>query len=140
MRLIILTTFVNIHLIIRIPYYFSEYCTQNNRLTMKKLLLILLCLPMIGFASFPVLENEKKESVEYSKMAVFTDSDDTIHYVLGFMVGCLSFMLFFLPLLFLFSKNKAFRKGIYIGLGVLLVILLVLLSDFADTGFGLTIM
>ena len=107
---------------------------------MKKLLLILFCLPMIGFASFPVLENVKQESIEYSKIADFSDSDDIIYYVLGFVLGFLSFMLLFLPLLFLFSKNKAFRKGIYIGLLALLVTLIVLLSDFANTGFGLTIM
>ena len=95
---------------------------------------------MIGFASFPVLENVQQNSIKYSKTAVFPDSDDTIHYVLGFAVGFLSIMLLFLPLLFLFSKNKAFRKGIYIGLAALLVILIVLLSDFSDTGFGLTIM
>tara|TARA_Y100000766_G_scaffold257462_1_gene245004 strand:+ start:534 stop:821 length:288 start_codon:yes stop_codon:yes gene_type:complete len=95
---------------------------------------------MIGFASFPVLENVKKESIEYSKIAVFSDSEDIIHYVLGFFVGFLSIMFLFLPLLFLFSKNKAFRKGIYIGLIALLVTLIALLSDFADTGFGLTIM
>ena len=107
---------------------------------MKKLLLILFCLPIIGFASFPILENEQHSKIKYSKTTVFSDSDDTIHYVLGFVVGSLSFMLFFLPLLFLFSKNKAFRKGIYIGLAALLVILIALLSDFANTGFGLTIM
>ena len=107
---------------------------------MKKLLLILLCLPMISFASFPVLENVQQDNIKYSKTAVFSDSDDIIHYVLGFVVGFLSIILFFFPLLFLFSKNKAFRKGIYIGLAALLVIFLVLLSDFANTGFGLTIM
>ena len=107
---------------------------------MKKLLLILLCLPMIGFASFPVLENVQENSIKYSKTAVFSNSNDTIHYVLGFVVGFLSIILLFLPLLFLFSKNKSFRKGIYIGLAALLVIFLVLLSDFANTGFGLTIM
>ena len=107
---------------------------------MKKLLLILLCLPMISFASFPVLENVQQESIKYSKTAVFSDSDDIIYYVLGFVVGFLSIILLFLPLLFLFSKNKAFRKGIYIGLAALLVIFLVLISDFANTGFGLTIM
>ena len=107
---------------------------------MKKLLLILLCLPIIGFASFPVLENVQQNSIKYSKTAVFSDFDDTIHYVLGFIVGCLSLMLFFFPLLFLFSKNKAFRKGIYIGLVALLVTLIALLSVFSSTGFGLTIM
>ena len=95
---------------------------------------------MIGFASFPVLENVQENSIKYSKTAVFSNSNDTIHYVLGFVVGFLSIILLFLPLLFLFSKNKAFRKGIYIGLAALLVILIVLLSDFSDTGFGLTIM
>ena len=95
---------------------------------------------MIGFASFPVLENAKQESIEYSKITVLSDSDDIIYYVLGFVVGSLSFILFFLPLLFLFSKNKAFRKGIYIGLAALLVALIALFSVFADTGFGLTIM
>ena len=95
---------------------------------------------MIGFASFPVLENAKQESIEYSKITVLSDSDDIIYYVLGFVVGSLSFTLFFLPLLFLFSKNKAFRKGIYIGLAALLVALIALFSVFADTGFGLTIM
>ena len=107
---------------------------------MKKLLLILLCLPMISFASFPVLENVQQDNIKYSKTAVFSDSDDIIHYALGFVVGFLSIIFLFLPLLFLFSKNKAFRKGIYIGLAALLVIFLVLLSDFANTGFGLTIM
>ena len=95
---------------------------------------------MIGFASFPVFENAQQESIEYSKTADFYDSDDIIYYVLGFVVGFLSFMLLFFPLLFLFSKNKAFRKGIYIGLVALLVTLMVLLSDFSNTGFGLTIM
>ena len=38
------------------------------------------------------------------------------------------------------NKNKAFRKGIYIGLATLFVALIALLSVFADTGFGLTIM
>ena len=107
---------------------------------MKKLILILMCFPIIGFASFPVLENVQQNSIKYSKTAVFSDSDDTINYVLGFIVGYLSFMLFFLPLLFLFSKNKAFRKGIYIGLVALLVTLIALLSVFSSTGFGLTIM
>ena len=107
---------------------------------MKKLLLILLCLPMISFASFPVFENVQQDNIKYSKTAVFSDSDDIINYVLGFVVGFLSIIFLFLPLLFLFSKNKAFRKGIYIGLAALLVIFLVLLSDFANTGFGLTIM
>jgi len=93
---------------------------------------------MISFASFPVLENVQQDNIKYSKTAVF--SDDIIHYVLGFVVGFLSIIFLFLPLLFLFSKNKAFRKGIYIGLAALLVIFLVLLSDFANTGFGLTIM
>ena len=95
---------------------------------------------MIGFASFPVFENAQQESIEYSKTADFSDSDDIIYYVLGFVVGFLSFMLLFFPLLFLFSKNKAFRKGIYIGLVALLVTLMVLLSDFSNTGFGLTIL
>ena len=95
---------------------------------------------MIGFASFPVLENVQQDSIKYSKKAIFSDSDDIINYVLGFVVGFLSIILLFLPLLFLFSKNKAFKKGIYIGLAALLVIFLVLISDFANTGFGLTIM
>ena len=60
---------------------------------------------MIGFASFPVLENVKQESIEYYKTADFSDSDDIIYYVLGFVLGFLSFMLLFLPLLFLFSKR-----------------------------------
>ena len=110
---------------------------------MRKLLLLLITITTftnVSYASFPVLENVQENSIKYSKTPVFSNSNDTIHYVLGFVVGCLSFMLLFLPLLFLFSKNKAFRKGIYIGLAALLVIFLVLLSDFANTGFGLTIM
>jgi|TARA_B110000483_G_scaffold243307_1_gene332419 hypothetical protein len=67
----------------------------------------------LAYASFPVLENIQQDSVKYSEITTFSDFEDNIYSVLGFVVGFLSILLYFLPLL-LFSLNKAFRRGIYV--------------------------
>ena len=96
---------------------------------MKRIFLLLFILTTVSnfsYASFPVLENVKKSSVKHIESTVFLDSEDVIYYGLGFFVGFLSVLLYFLPLLFLFFPNKSFRKGIYIGLITLLVTLFLL--------------
>ena len=106
---------------------------------MKRIFFFLFMLTAISnfsYASFPVLENVKQDSIKYSTTAAFSESEVIIYYVLGFIVGFLSFILFFLPLFFLFSPNKAFRKGIYIGLVSILTVfatVYALFSIFSNT-------
>ena len=110
---------------------------------MKKLLLILICLfslNTLAYASFPVLEKIQQDSVKYSEITTFSDSEDNIYSVLGFVVGFLSILLYFLPLLLLFSPNKAFRRGIYVGLLTMVILIVGFLSWILASGGEFVIM
>ena len=110
---------------------------------MKKIILLLITLTTIVnvcYASFPVLENTQQNSVNYSEIASFSDSEDGIYSVLGFVVGFLSIFLYFLPLFLLFLPNKAFRKGIYLGLLSMVILIVGLLVWFFSSGAEIVIM
>ena len=70
----------------------------------------------------------------------FSDHEDGIYSVFGFVVGFLSIFLFFLPLFLLLLPNKSFRRGIYVGLLTLAVLIIGLLSLILASGGGLVIM
>ena len=110
---------------------------------MRKLLLLLITLVTltnVSYASFPVLENVQQDSVKYSEIATSSDPEDGIYSVLGFVVGFLSGLLFFLPLLLLFLPNKSFRRGIYVGLLTMVILIVVALIVIIVSGGGLVIM
>ena len=92
---------------------------------MKKIILLIIILtPFSNFnyASFPVSEQTHQLSLQSTELSSI--SDDDVKLFLGFIVGV--FSVFLLPLLFLFSPNKAFKKGMYIGLLTLLLLIVVL--------------
>ena len=110
---------------------------------MKNLLFIffaLITFANVSYASFPVLENVQQDSVKYSEIATSSDPEDGIHSVLGFVVGFLSILLYFLPLLLLFSPNKAFRRGIYVGLLTMVILIVGFLSWILASGGEFVIM
>ena len=89
---------------------------------MQKLILLLITLitlTNVSYASFPVAENTQTEIIEN---ATIINSPESIAYmILGFFVGFFSFVLFFLPLLLLYVPNKSFRKGIIVGLKIIAI-------------------
>ncbi|MBT7897128.1 MAG: hypothetical protein HN564_09000 [Flavobacteriales bacterium] len=110
---------------------------------MKKIILLLITLITIvnvSYASFPVLENIQQDIVKYSEITTFSDPEDGIYSFLGFVVGFLSILGYFLPLLLLFSPNKAFRRGIYVGLLTMVILIVGILTWFIASGGELTIM
>ena len=110
---------------------------------MKKIILLLITLTTIAnvsYASFPILENIQQDSVKYSEITTFSDPEDGIYSVLGFVVGFLSVLVGFLPLLLLFSPNKAFRRGIYVGLLTMVILIVGFLAWIFASGGGLAIM
>tara|TARA_B100001250_G_scaffold275655_1_gene238127 strand:+ start:168 stop:473 length:306 start_codon:yes stop_codon:yes gene_type:complete len=77
------------------------------------LLIILIKINNISYASFPVTIDTKIEVVEDSN--VNNSIDDYKYILLGFFVGFFSWFLLLLPLLLLFVPNKGFRQGIIAG-------------------------
>ena len=65
---------------------------------MKKLLLILLCLPIIGFASFPIFENNTYELLSSENIQNDDDEPSIFVYVLrgSLVVSVLGFLAYFL--------------------------------------------
>ena len=107
---------------------------------MKKLfflLLILLTIIDVIYASFPVLDSPDILNVD---SVVLYESPYRFFYIfLGVLVGLFSIMLLFLPLFLLFIPNQYFRRGVYIGLMILSPFILLALI-FWISGSGLTIM
>ena len=98
---------------------------------MKKIILLLITLTTltdVSYASFPISVHTQQESVKSSVTATLSGFEDGRYAILGFMVGFLSVFLLFLPLLFLLVPNKVFRRGIYIGLLTVLVLIGLLFS------------
>ena len=106
---------------------------------MKKLLLILITfttLTNISYASFPVMETEHVEFIEYNII-----NNLPIIWI-GFLVGILSWMIFPLNLLLpIFIRDRSFRRSVFIGMimGLLLLIVIIVVWLIAS-GSGLVIM
>ena len=106
---------------------------------MKKLfflLLILLTIIDVIYASFPVTETEHTEFIEYNII-----NNLPIIWI-GFLVGILSWVLFPLNLLLpIFIRDRSFRRSVFIGMimGLLLLIVIIVVWLIAS-GSGLTIM
>ena len=104
---------------------------------MRKIFLLLITLTTltdVSYASFPISVHTQHESIKSSVTPTLSGFEDVRYAILGFMVGFLSVFLLFLPLLLV--PNKVFRRGIYIGL-LTVVVLIVLLFTL---GGGIVIM
>ena len=104
---------------------------------MKKLLLLLITLitlANVSYASFPVTENVQTEIIENT--TILNAPDSTAYMILGFFVGFFSWFLLLLPLLLLFVPNKSFRIGIIAGFLVSLPFVALLILGAAGGGMG----
>ena len=94
---------------------------------MRKLLLLLITLVTltnVSYASFPVAENIQTEIVENA--TIINAPESSSYMLLGFFVGFFSWFLVLLPLLLLFVPNKSFRQGIIAGFLAMLILLVLI--------------
>jgi len=83
---------------------------------MKKLLLLLIILTTltnVSYASFPVTEDVQTEFIENKD--VTSPRESVALMALGLLLGFISPVLFFTPLLLLFVPNKSLKSGIIAG-------------------------
>ena len=94
---------------------------------MRKLLLLLITLVTltnVSYASFPVAENIQTEIVENA--TIINAPESSVYMLLGFFVGFFSWFFMLLPLFLLFVPNKSFRQGIIAGFLAMLMLLVLI--------------